>query len=69
MTHDELRTYVNTTPLLLSMLYDINLLPEQCDTDKKRDYLQSIVGHWIEARRAVIAECVACDWLLEEMRK
>lgn len=42
----EIRKLVNSTPLLQSLLYDLNLLPEQCTEPKHEFYLLSVVNHF-----------------------
>lgn len=43
---------INRSSLLLSLLYDIDLLPEQIKDDDERrwGYVQSIVNHFDKAR-------------------
>lgn len=42
--------YINETPLLMSMLYDLNLLPEQHPDPESRErwMIFTIVNHWRE---------------------
>ena len=47
----ELIAYINATPSLMSLLYDINLLPElPLDSTQKRHMLL-IAVHWRERER------------------
>lgn len=50
MTRDEAIKLVNENPLIMSVLYDTNLLPEQCNEGSKYEgYMFSIIGHMLAA--------------------
>lgn len=45
-TKEEPISYKNTQPRVMSLLYDLNLLPEQCTTEKQKDDMNNIVEHF-----------------------
>lgn len=48
--------YVNSQPKLISLLYDLDLLPEQLDFDRpheKERTMLIIVDHWFENEKAI----------------
>jgi hypothetical protein len=45
----ELLNYVKDDPLLLSLLYDLDLMPEQTVNTKKYYDTLTIINHWREA--------------------
>lgn len=47
---DDLRNKVNSDPILQSLLYDLNLMPEQIGNDSRKwGYVESIVNHFEDA--------------------
>ena len=61
------RDAINASPLLLSLLYDLNLLPEQTVEDDRR-WCQTlkVVEHMMDAMAAVAAERARCVKICEE---
>lgn len=43
---DEMLSTINQDPILLSLLYDLDLLPEQISTKRDFGKLVSVVQHW-----------------------
>lgn len=49
----ELTAFINETPILLSLLYDVDLLPEQCKHGSlRRDHMLLIAAHFKRALEA-----------------
>lgn len=47
MGDQTLSAYINEHPVLQSLLYDINLLPEQLERDSRHwGYMLAVVRHW-----------------------
>lgn len=45
-TYEDIVSYSNETPELLSLLYDLNLMPEQIESkDDKRAFIACVVGY------------------------
>jgi len=45
-TYEDIVSYANATPELLSLLYDLNLMPEQIKTDnEQRAFIACVVGY------------------------
>jgi hypothetical protein len=48
----QLLDYTNATPALMSMLYDADMMPEQCISELARRRLFIIIAHWRNSDRA-----------------
>ena len=45
-TYEDIVKYANGTPEILSLLYDLNLMPEQVNTkEDKRAFIACVVGY------------------------
>ena len=68
MRGEELLDVINETPLLQSLLYDIDLLPEQIkEGDERRyGYMLAVIGHMQSALRASPSEAEQRDNALED---
>jgi len=51
LTRADIADAINKHPLIASLLYDINLLPEQIkkDDEKRQSYLYAVVDHMLQA--------------------
>lgn len=52
----ELMAYINRTPLVQSLLYDINLLPEQIEDSRRWAYMAAVCEHMKVAASAFPTE-------------
>lgn len=68
MSRAQLYTYVNDQPILLSLLYNLNLLPEQVKDGSKEEYqMEQIVAHFVAHRNSNAADAAIAP-LVEELR-
>ena len=57
MTHEEIFTAINSTPAIVDLLYDLNLMPEQTIGKESFAYTAYVVEH---VMAAISAEREAC---------
>lgn len=63
----QLLATINTSPLLVSLLYDLNLMPEQVDCPLDERQMRSVVAHFARVRNDAIEECAKeCDVIASE---
>ena len=52
MTRKKAKKIIGESPLIMSLLYDLNLMPEQvCSETKQEGYMISIVEHMLRAAK------------------
>jgi hypothetical protein len=66
MTEQEIIEAVNSTPAILSLLYDLNLLPEQTMDKPSFAYTANVVEH---VMAAISAEREACAQIADDQAK
>lgn len=49
-TEKRLLRYINATPELLSLLYDMDLMPEQLNRDTRDWHKMIVLAHWHESK-------------------
>lgn len=69
MTHDEICSYINKTPELMSLLYDLDLLPEQTVNQLEKFKTENIVEHFkLFAQHMVEQERDRCSEVFKAAR-
>lgn len=66
---EELREFINTTPVVTSLLYDLDLMPEQIRSPKMFERMLLIAGHFrqhiVENPTGIRVHCDKCKELLK----
>jgi hypothetical protein len=55
--------FINSTPLVMSLLYDLNLLPECVQNDRQWAYMVTVCEHMQQALSASVAHPVHATWV------